>query len=219
MALGRVTLPQVVGEAPDMARVPGNKGFEGAPWADRAELAIISYGNQLRSRGLDSRQQFADVGVRCHRAFVQDQDVARTEHLLAVLNAPGERGHRSRGNAGALPEGLRCLARGCSPEDFVAGGFETFPHGRKGARFARAGNSDDQVQGMARTEQTLGDFDLSLAETEASGKLCATDGGSCILVAERRAVPLGQGESEICDTALVFRQQKLPPKQALWHGK
>ena len=102
MALRRVTLSEVVGEAPDMARVPGNKGFEGAPWADGAELAVIAYGDQLRSRGLHRRQQLADVGVRSHRTFVQDQDTARAENFMAVLDAPGERSHRTGGDTGAF---------------------------------------------------------------------------------------------------------------------
>ena len=83
MALGRVGLAQVVHERPDVVGVTGSQGFQGAAGADRAELAVIAHGDQLRPRGLDGRQQFADVGVGGHRAFVQDQDVAWAKDLLA----------------------------------------------------------------------------------------------------------------------------------------
>ena len=81
MALGRVTLSEVVRERPDVAGVAGDEGFERAAWADRAELAVIAYGDQFRPRGLHGRQQPSHVGVRGHRAFVQDQDMARAEQL------------------------------------------------------------------------------------------------------------------------------------------
>ena len=99
--------------------------------------------------------------------------MARAEHFMAVLDAPGERRHRTGGDARAFSESLCCLARSRCPEDLVTGGLEAFPHCRKGARLARAGNSDHQVQGMAGSEKPLGDFGLSLGETEPSGKLCA----------------------------------------------
>ena len=61
MALGRVTLSQVVRERPEVAGVAGDEGFERAARADRAKLAVIAYGDQFRPRGLHSRQQLADV--------------------------------------------------------------------------------------------------------------------------------------------------------------
>ena len=175
MALGWVTLSQIVRERPEVAWIAGHERFERAAWADRPELAVIPYRDQLRSRGLHSTQQFADVGVRCHRALVQDQDMPWAEHFPAVLDAPGERGHCSGANAGAFSESLGCLARSGSAEDLVTGGLETFPHGRKSARLARPGNSDHQVQRVPRSEEPLSDFGLFRCETEASGKLCATD--------------------------------------------
>jgi hypothetical protein len=213
LALGCVTLSQVVGEAPDMARVPGNKGFEGAAGADRAKLPVIAYGNQFRSRGLHCRQQFADVGVRGHRAFVQDQDVAWAEHFVAVLDAPSEGRHSTGGNTGAFPESLGCLARSCRTKDLVAGSFETFPHGRNGARFARAGHSDHKVQRVPGTEQTLGDFGLSPRETEPSGKLCPADGCSCLLVADSRPGTFRKAVSEVRDPALVFDDTRCRPNR------
>ena len=77
MALGRVTLSEIVRERPEVARMAGDEGFERAAWADRAELAVIAYGDQFRPRSLNRRQQPPDVGVRGHRAFVEDQDMAR----------------------------------------------------------------------------------------------------------------------------------------------
>ena len=141
--------------------------------------------------------------------------MARAENFLAVLDAPGERRHRSGGDAGAFAESFCCLARSRCPEDLVTGGLEAFPHCGKGARLARAGNSDHQVQGMAGSKQAFGDFGLSLGETEASGELGATDGRSCLLGAESWPGPLGQDVSEIGDAALVFddagcRPNRLP---------
>jgi hypothetical protein len=61
MALGWVTLSEVVRESPEVAGVAGNKGFECTARADRAKLAVIAYGDQFRPRGLHRRQQPADV--------------------------------------------------------------------------------------------------------------------------------------------------------------
>ena len=185
MALGRVGLSQVVRERPHVAGVTGGEGLQRAAGANRAELAVIAYGDQFRPRGLHRRQQLPDVGVRGHSPFVQDQDMARAERFTAVLDAPGERRHRTGGDAGAFAEGLCRLARSRRPEDLVAGGFEAFPHGRQGARLARAGNPDDQVQGMAGSEQALGHFGLSLGETDASGQLHLADGRNCGLSSTR----------------------------------
>jgi hypothetical protein len=68
---------------------------------------------------------------------------------------------------------------------------------------------------MAGSEQTFGDFALSLGEREPAGKLGATDGRSRILRADGRPWPLGQALSEIRDTALVLdntgrRPNRLP---------
>src|ERR1700677_5028567 len=111
MALGWVTLSEVVRERPYILGVAGDESFECAAWADRGELAVIAYGDQFCPRGLDSRQQSADIGVRSHRAFVQDQDMARAEHFPAVLDAPRERRHRTGGDASALSESFCRLAR------------------------------------------------------------------------------------------------------------
>ena len=138
---------------------------------------------------------------------------------MAVIDAPSERRHGTGGDAGAFAESLCCLARSCCPEDLVTGGLEAFPHGREGARLARAGNPDYQVQGMARSKQALSNFGLSLGETEASGKLRATDGRSCLLGAEGWPRPLGQDVSEIRRYGARLRRRRLPPKQAPWHGK
>ena len=46
MALRRVTLSEVVGEAPDMARVPGNKGFEAAI----AAIEMVSINRKLAGK-------------------------------------------------------------------------------------------------------------------------------------------------------------------------
>lgn len=141
--------------------------------------------------------------------------MAWAEQFMAVLDAPSKRSHCSGGDAGAFSEGFCRLPRSRCPEDLVAGRFEAFPHCRKGARLARAGNSDHEVQGMAGSEQTLGDFGLSLGETEASGKLCPTNGRSCLLRAEGRAGALGQAVGEVGDAAFVFdhagcRPNRLP---------
>ena len=129
MALGRVTLSQVVRERPEVAGVAGSEGFESAARADRVELAIIAYGDQFRPGCFHSRQQLPNIGVRGHRALVQHQDMARGEHLMAVLDAPGERRHRTGGHAGAFAEGFGCLSRSRCPEDLVTGVLETLSHG------------------------------------------------------------------------------------------
>ena len=61
MALGRVTLSQVVRERPEVVGVAGDEGLERAARADRAKLAVIAYGDQFGPRGLDRRQKPADV--------------------------------------------------------------------------------------------------------------------------------------------------------------
>jgi hypothetical protein len=68
---------------------------------------------------------------------------------------------------------------------------------------------------MAGSEKALGDFGLSLAETETSGKFGATDGRRRLLGTDRRPGPFGQDMCEIGDTALVFddtgsRPNRLP---------
>ncbi len=139
--------------------------------------------------------------------------MARAEHFFAVLDVPRERRHRTRGDTCTFPESLCGLTRGCSPEDFVAGSFEALSHGRKGARLARARNSDDKVQGMARTEQTLGDFGLSRCETEPSGKLGVPDRRSRLLMADCRPAPFRQAVGEVRETALVFDDTACRPNR------
>ena len=143
--------------------------------------------------------------------------MARAEHFMAVLEAPSERRHRTGGDAGAFSEGLCRLARGGCPEHLVAGRLEPFPHRRKGARLARAGNSDHQVQGMAGSEQALGHFGLSLGETEAPGKLCSPDGRSCASQCDGRPRPLGQACQPARRCGARLRARRLPPKPAPWH--
>ncbi len=50
MALGWVTLSQVVRERPDVAGMAGDERLESAPWSDRTELAVIANGDQFRPR-------------------------------------------------------------------------------------------------------------------------------------------------------------------------
>ena len=50
VALGRVTLSQVVRERPEVAGVAGFEGLERTARPNRAKLAIIAYGDEFRTR-------------------------------------------------------------------------------------------------------------------------------------------------------------------------
>ena len=193
MALGRVTLSQVVRERPDVAGVAGDEGFERAAGADRAELAVIADGDQFRPRGLHGRQQ------PCQRRRPKSSSLRPGPGHGAGVSTSWPCSMRQVSDAtvreatpAPSPRALAAWPEVAAPMHLVTGGLEAFPHRRKGARLARAGNPDHQVQGMAGSEQALGDFGLSLGETEAPGKLHVPDGRSCRSRRPRGPGPLGQ---------------------------
>ena len=82
VALGRVTLAQVVGERPDVTGVTAGQGFEGTPGAHGVELAVVAHDDRPAPAAATAPSSLAmsasgvmPVSSRAQRA--------RSEHVTA----------------------------------------------------------------------------------------------------------------------------------------
>ncbi len=152
VALGRVTLAHVLGEGKDVVGVTAGQGFEGAPGADGVQLVVVAHDDGPCSCRFDGAKQLDHFGIGGHAGLVHDEHMAWAEGLAPVLQAPGERRHRTRGDTGTFLEGFGRLARGGRPDDAVAGRFEAGPHGGQSRRLAAPGHPDQQVERVPGSE-------------------------------------------------------------------
>jgi hypothetical protein len=187
-----------------MPRVALGQGFEGASRADGVELAVVAHGDELGAGGLHRGQQPADVGVRGHAAFVQDEHVAGAEHFAVVLEAPGERRHGARLDSGSFAERLGRLARGGGADHGVTSGLEARAHRCQSRGLARARDADDQVERVPRGEQALGHLGLPVAQAHAPGELQLLDGEGGGLTVDARPFAFRQHVGQGGDSLLVL---------------
>ena len=205
VALGWVPLADVLGEGKDATRVTAGQGFEGTPGPHGVQLAVVAHDDGPCPGGRYCPEQLGHFGVGGHAALVHDEHMTGAEGLALVLQAPGERRHRTRADTGTFLQGFGRLARGGRPDDGVAGGFEAGPHGRQGRGFAAPGHPDQQVKRVPGSEQLLGHFGLSLIETGASGQFRPQDRADGHLDGDGRRPPLDQLVGQLGHPALVFQ--------------
>jgi hypothetical protein len=148
VALARVPLAHIVPQRPDVAMVAPDQGFEGTPGADGVELAKIAHDDGPCPGGFHGAEELGHVGIRGHAGFVQEHNVAGGQPVTAVIEAPGERGHRARTDPGPLLQSFGRLPRGGGPDHGITRCLEPGPYGRKSRGFPAAGHANKKVQAM-----------------------------------------------------------------------
>ena len=160
---GGVVLSDVVVEGDGEVGVAVDERGERSAGSDGGELVVVTDEHQAGVGVLDGEGEAGEVGVVGHAGLVDDDDGARVEGVVAVVESPQQRREGGGVEVRFGGEGAGGLAAGRGAQHPAAGPFEDGGDGVERGGLARTGDADHHAHRGAAPADLLDDLTLPVA--------------------------------------------------------